>query len=408
MNNNEINNLIKQAESNLHDDFVVQEDISLINTQRVLDAFKKNKVAPRHFSSTEGYGYDDIGRDTLCSVYADVFETEAAIVSPNILSGTHAITVALFGILRPKDILLSVSGNPYDTLKDTISGDKGSGSLYDFGISYQQIDLKEGKIDSEKVKEFLIKNKTKAVYVQRSRGYEWRDALNNGDIRLLVELVKNVSPETKVLVDNCYGEFVDIKEPTAYGADLCIGSLIKNIGGGLAPTGGYIAGKKDLIELISYRFTSPSIGMEIGSYASGYRVFFQGLFIAPHTVLQAKKSAMLFSAVFEKLGYQVLPRLHQKPNDIICSIKFNDKKKLIDFCQMIQSCSPVDSFVTPLPWEMPGYCDRVIMAAGCFVNGSSIELSCDSPIKEPYIAYLQGALTYEHAKIALTQILKKY
>ncbi len=407
MNESQIDILIKQAENDLREDFIIQEDISLINTQRVLEAFKKHKLAARHFSPSEGYGYDDIGRDTLCSIYAEVFETEAALVSPNILSGTHAITLALFGILRPNDTLLSVTGNPYDTLIDTISGE-GIGSLHDFGINYEKIDLKNGKIDSEEIKNYFNKKQPKAVYVQRSRGYEWRDALSIKDICQLTHHMKSLSPETVIIVDNCYGEFVDVKEPTSYGADICIGSLIKNIGGGLAPTGGYIAGKKKLIDLIAYRFTSPSIGNEIGSYASGYKAFFQGLFIAPHTVLQAKKSAMLFGAVFEKLGYEVLPQLHQKPNDIICSIKFNDENKLIEFCQSIQFCSPVDSFVTPLPWEMPGYSDQVIMAAGCFVNGSSIELSCDSPLKKPYIAYLQGALTYEHAKIALKQILNKY
>ena len=255
---------------------------------------------------------------------------------------------------------------------------------------------------------YLSTEKPKLIYVQRSRGYDWRDALSIENIKTVCDTVKKISSDTIIMVDNCYGEFIYEQEPTSVGADLCVGSLIKNIGGGLAPTGGYIAGKKKFIDLIANRMTSPSIGTEVGSYAYGYRLFYQGLFVAPHVVLQAKKSAMLFGGVFQKLGYDVLPQMHRNPNDIICSIKFNDKEKLLQFCKDIQFCSPVDSYLTPLPWAMPGYNDEVIMAAGCFVGGASIELSCDSPIRPPYIAYLQGALTYEHAKLALMQILKSY
>lgn len=407
MNDKQIEDLILSVEKELENDFYFQEKIALINQKKVMNAFFNNKVALRHFTPSEGYGYDDIGRDTLSKIYAEIFETEAAIFSPNIVSGTHALTLALFGVLRPHDKMLSICSQPYDTLHDTILG-KGIGSLKDFDIGYDQIELKNGCIDFDSLTKYLSTEKPKLIYVQRSRGYDWRDALSIENIKTVCDTVKKISSDTIIMVDNCYGEFIYEQEPTSVGADLCVGSLIKNIGGGLAPTGGYIAGKKKFIDLIANRMTSPSIGTEVGSYAYGYRLFYQGLFVAPHVVLQAKKSAMLFGGVFQKLGYDVLPQMHRNPNDIICSIKFNDKEKLLQFCKDIQFCSPVDSYLTPLPWAMPGYNDEVIMAAGCFVGGASIELSCDSPIRPPYIAYLQGALTYEHAKLALMQILKSY
>ena len=407
MNNQQIINLINEIETSLVDNFKKEEEIALNNQYKVLSAFRKNQIATRHFSQTEGYGYDDVGRDNLNEIIAQIFDTQAAIFSPNIASGTHALTLALFGILRPNDVLFSVCDDPYDTLKDTISG-KNNGSLEDFGIKYEKILMKDNQVDYDQLKAYLKDNHPKLVYIQRSRGYNLRDALSIDEIQKICTTIKSLSPQSVIMVDNCYGEFIDNVEPTAVGADLCVGSLIKNIGGGLAPTGGYIAGKKDYVELISYRLTSPSIGSEVGSYLGGYRLFYQGLFMAPHVVLQAKKAAMLFAATFDKLGYEVLPKPYSHTNDIICSIKFNDREKLIKFCQKIQSASPVDSHVTPFPWAMPGYEDEVIMAAGCFVGGASIELSCDSPIKAPYVAYLQGALTYEHAKIALMEILKDY
>lgn len=405
MNKQDIIRFLDEIENDLIQDYKNEEKIALFNQKKVLDEFRKNNVAVRHFSATEGYGYDDIGRDTLCKVYAGVFGTESAIVSPNIVSGTHALTLAMFGVLRPNDTLLCICGEPYDTLHDTIQG-KNIGSLNDFGVKYEKIDLNNGKIDLTALKNYLNCNKSRLVYIQRSRGYELRDALSIEDIENACKIVKQLSPESIIMTDNCYGEFIDEKEPTQVGCDLVVGSLIKNIGGGLAPTGGYIAGKQEYVDLIANRLTSPSIGMEVGSYAAGYRLFYQGLFMAPHVVLQAKKAAMLFAAAFDKLGYEVLPKPRSHPNDIICSIKFNDKEKLIKFCQSIQYCSPIDSNVTPFAWDMPGYADQVIMAAGCFVGGASIEMSCDSPIRPPYVAYLQGALTYEHAKIALMQILE--
>ncbi len=405
MNKQDIIRFLDEIENDLIQDYKNEEKIALFNQKKVLDEFRKNNVAVRHFSATEGYGYDDIGRDTLCKVYAGVFGTESAIVSPNIVSGTHALTLAMFGVLRPNDTLLCICGEPYDTLHDTIQG-KNIGSLNDFGVKYEKIDLNNGKIDLTALKNYLNCNKSRLVYIQRSRGYELRDALSIEDIENACKIVKQLSPESIIMTDNCYGEFIDEKEPTQVGCDLVVGSLIKNIGGGLAPTGGYIAGKQEYVDLIANRLTSPSIGMEVGSYAAGYRLFYQGLFMAPHVVLQAKKAAMLFAAAFDKLGYEVLPKPRSHPNDIICSIKFNDKEKLIKFCQNIQYCSPIDSNVTPFAWDMPGYADQVIMAAGCFVGGASIEMSCDSPIRPPYVAYLQGALTYEHAKIALMQILE--
>ena len=405
MNKQDIIRFLDEIENDLIQDYKNEEKIALFNQKKVLDEFRKNNVAVRHFSATEGYGYDDIGRDTLCKVYAGVFGTESAIVSPNIVSGTHALTLAMFGVLRPNDTLLCICGEPYDTLHDTIQG-KNIGSLNDFGVKYEKIDLNNGKIDLIALKNYLNCNKARLVYIQRSRGYELRDALSIEDIENACKIVKQLSPESIIMTDNCYGEFIDEKEPTQVGCDLVVGSLIKNIGGGLAPTGGYISGKQEYVDLIANRLTSPSIGMEVGSYAAGYRLFYQGLFMAPHVVLQAKKAAMLFAAAFDKLGYEVLPKPRSHPNDIICSIKFNDKEKLIKFCQNIQYCSPIDSNVTPFAWDMPGYADQVIMAAGCFVGGASIEMSCDSPIRPPYVAYLQGALTYEHAKIALMQILE--
>ena len=381
------------------------DEISLANTSKVLDAFAINGVALRHFNGTNGYGNDDAGRDTLCKVYADVFDAESAIVSPLITSGTHAISVALFGVLRPSDVVLSVTGQPYDTLCDTIYKE-GIGSLADFGVKFCCVDLTaDNKIDLDAVADFLTKHKTKMVYVQRSRGYAWRSALSIAQIKELCDLVKTISPQTVIFCDNCYGEFVEDKEPTSVGVDFCAGSLIKNIGGGIAPTGGYVCGRQDLINLVAGRVTSPSVGMEVGSYTGGYRLFYQGLFMAPHVVNQALKVCLLFAQTLTELGFEVLPRLGDHVGDIVCSVKLGSAERLIEFCKAVQSASPIDSFVSPEPWEMPGYNDKVIMAAGCFVQGASIELSCDGPIREPYIVYLQGGLTLEHGIIALEKVL---
>ena len=327
-------------------------------------------------------------------------------VSPLLANGSHAISTVLFGLLRPGDMLYSASGSPYDTLIDVITGEN-IGSLRDYGIKFAKEDLIDGQFDLRSIENFAAKNKPKVVFLQRSRGYSSRNAFTVKTLKTVIDIVKSASKDSIVVVDNCYGEFVEKQEPIEAGADIIVGSLIKNPGGGLAPTGGYIAGKETLIQLISYRLTSPGIGCEVGSYANTYQYFYQGFFMAPHVVAQALKAAQLFCRTFDKLNYNVLPKPGDDYGDIIASINFNTAKELIDFVQTIQSVSPVDSYVLPEPWDMPGYNHQVIMAAGTFVQGASIELSADSPIKAPYIAYFQGALTYEHAKIALKNCLKK-
>lgn len=397
--------IVNKAQEKLAKQFAETEEISTFNQLKVLNAFQQNSVGLRHLSQTNGYGYDDIGRDTLCKIFADVFKCESAIVSPLIVSGTHALTLALYGVLRPGDEMLAITGSPYDTLKEVITGE-GNGSLKDFKVSYRQLDLKNGKIDLEKIKEY-IKDKTKLIFIGRSRGYEWRDALSVEEIAQAVKEIRAVKSDVCIMVDNCYGEFMDYSEPTEVGVDIMAGSLIKNPGGGLAPSGGYVLGKKKYIDLVAGRLTSPSIGMEVGSYAYGYKDFYQGLFIAPHVVANAVKGSMLLGQVFSDLGFETMPLPGQKCRDIIRSIKFDTKEQLIDFCRAIQQASPIDSNVVPFPWDMPGYEDQVIMAAGTFVAGASIELSADAPIREPYIAYMQGGLTYEHVKIACMYCVEK-
>ena len=402
---NSTEKLIKECEANLSGLFAEIDEIAYANQVKVLDAFRKHKIALRHFAPTSGYGYDDVGRDTLSDVFADIFGAEKAIASPLITSGTHAITLMLFGILRPGDTVFSISGDVYDTLRDVISK-RGIGSLKDFGIEFEKAELKDGKFDYSAIECGLKKLKPKMVFIQRSRGYSWRNAFSIEEIRKVSEFVKGMAPNVIIAVDNCYGEFVSAIEPTEAGADICAGSMIKNPGGGIAPTGGYVAGKDSLVEAVGYRLTAPGVGMEVGSYAADYRPFYQGLFLAPHVTAQALKGCVLFSEVFSKLGYTALPKCGDIPNDIICSIKFDCGEELIEFCRAIQSVSPVDSHVVPYPWDMPGYNDQVIMAAGTFVQGASIELSADAPIKEPYVAYLQGGLTYEHVKYAAYQCIE--
>lgn len=406
-----ISKFINECESNLKDIFADLDETALYNERKVLNAFKNNSVAQRHFAGTNGYGYDDIGRDVLCKIYAEVLGGEKAIVSPLFVSGTHALSTMLFGSLKKGEKFLSVSGMPYDTLTDVIQGDN-IGSLKDFGIDFENIDLitENGKFDFnfEKIKSKIKSEKISAIFIQRSRGYSDRNALSCSDIKKIIDFVKNIDDKIIVMVDNCYGEFVEKIEPLDVGADVIAGSLIKNIGGGLAPTGGYIAGKSTIVDSCAGRLTAPSIGFEVGSYAFGYTQFYEGLFLAPCVVKNALKSCCMFSEAYKKLGYKTLPDLSKsKPYDIVTSIVFNDKQKLIDFCRAIQECSPVDSNLLLEPWDMPGYHHQVIMAAGTFVAGSSIELSADAPIKEPYIVYVQGGLTYEHAKIALESTISK-
>ena len=396
--------LVSEAEESIKEQFKHIENICEINQLRVMKAFADNRVSDSHFVATTGYGYDDLGRDTLDRVYADIMGAEDALVRHNFISGTHTISTALFAVLRPNDILVSITGKPYDTLEEVIGiqGEAGNGSLKDFGVKYVQIDLKhDGTPDLEQIKFTLTHMNVKAVTIQRSKGYGWRPTYSAKDIGALIEFVKEISPETICIVDNCYGEFVETEEPTAYGADLIAGSLIKNPGGGLAPTGGYIAGKQKYVELCAYRLTSVGIGKEAGASLGFNRQMYQGLCMAPHVVSQALKAAVLCSAVFEKLGFEVDPKPNEIRHDIIQSIKFGDPDKVTAFCQGIQKGAPVDSFVTPEPWDMPGYSSQVIMAAGAFVQGASIELSADAPIKPPYIAYMQGGLTYESAKLGI-------
>lgn len=395
--------IILKSEQLLKDKFELLDEIALFNQEKVLKAFKKNSLELRHFYGSTGYGYGDDGKVTLNNVLADIFNAESAICSPNIVSGTHALSLSLYGILRPNDKVLSVSGIPYDTLQDVIEG-QNNGSLKDFGVKFEYVKLVNDDFDYQEIENRLKKSKYKMIYLQRSRGYEWRNALSISQIKNLVDFVRAHDFDGCIMLDNCYGEFVDKKEPTEVGVNVVAGSMIKNPGGGVAPTGGYVAGDKKYVDLIYNRLTAPSIGSEVGSYQNGYQYFYQGLFLAPHVVKEALKGSMLIGKTLSQLGYETSPSEDQMPGDIIKAIKFNDKDKLVKFIQNIQANSPVDSHVTVMPWAMPGYKDEVIMAAGCFVQGASIELSADAPIRPPYIAYFQGGLTYEHCKITLKNL----
>lgn len=400
---------ITNAEAALKYQFARIDAIEEHGTRRILKAFQEHMIAYRHFAPTTGYGYDDVGRDTLEKVFADLFGTEAAIVRPQIVSGTHAISLCLFGLTLPGDHILSATGTPYDTLEGIIGWGDGPapvGSLKEMGVSYSQVGLKDGRIDVDAV-DAAITPATKLVIAQRSRGYDWRPSLMPEDFEALATMIHTKHPGVRLMVDNCYGEFVCEEEPSHYGADVCVGSLIKNPGGGLAPTGGYVVGKQDAIERISYRLTAPGIGLEVGSYAASYQPFYQGLFMAPHTVAQAIKTACLAARVFEDLGMLTTPASSEARADIIQAIQMRSPERLIAFCQGIQMASPIDSMALPEPWAMPGYTDQVIMAAGTFVSGASVELSADAPMREPYTAYLQGGLTYAHGRIAIAQALQR-
>ena len=407
---NTIDQRIALSEAKLKDVFARIDSNEEACTRRVLAAFQKQQVAYRHFSPTTGYGYDDVGRDTLERIFAELFGTEAAVVRPQIASGTHAISLCLFGLTLPGDEILSATGMPYDTLEGIIGWDEKQtpvGSLKEMGVSYRQVELiEQGTIDVDAV-DRAITPKTRLVIAQRSRGYAWRPSLMPEAFRALADMLHTRHPGVRLMVDNCYGEFVCDREPSHYGADICVGSLIKNPGGGLAPTGGYIVGKADAVERISYRLTAPGIGLEVGSYAASYQPFYQGLFMAPHTVAQALKTACLAAQVFEDLGMVTTPSAASPRADIIQAIQMKTPERLVAFCQGIQMASPIDSMALPEPWDMPGYQDQVVMAAGTFVSGASIELSADAPMREPYTAYLQGGLTYTHGRIALGQALQR-
>ena len=399
--------LAAEAEQALDSHFRRIDGIAFENTQRVMDAFRTHRVSDSMFQSTSGYGYDDRGREVLEEVFADVFGAECALVRHNIISGTHALSIGLFGLLRPGDVMYSVAGKPYDTLEEVIgiAGTPGNGSLRDFGIDYDVTDLNEdGTFRFSEIEDKLrtLGKRAKMVFVQRSKGYLNRKTLSVSDIGELVRRVKAISPETYVVVDNCYGEFVDTCEPCAVGADLVIGSLIKNPGGGIAETGGYLAGTRRAVELVSYRMTSVGIGAEAGATLGQNKPMYKGLFFAPHVTAQALKTAHFAAYVFEKLGYTVEPSWNEERHDIIQSVIMGSEEGLCAFCRGIQAGSPVDAFVTPEPWAMPGYTDRVIMAAGAFTQGSSIELSADGPLRPPYTAFLQGGLTWESGKLGIT------
>lgn len=371
------------------------------NTLKVLDAMRECKVSDAHFNTTSGYAYDDIGRGKLEELYANIFGAERALVRTQFVSGTHALATVLFGILRPGDELVSLTGKPYDTMQTVIGYDNPSpGSLKEFGVLYNELPMIDGKVDMAGIKN-VITDKTKMVEIQRSRGYSMRNPLSIEDIREICAEVHRIKPDCICFVDNCYGEFVDTLEPTQVGADIMAGSLIKNPGGGIAPTGGYIAGRNDLVELSSYRLTAPGMGDELGASLSNNRLLFQGLFLAPHVVAQAIKGAIFAAGMFARFGYKTLPLPTDVRGDIIQAIELGTAEKLIAFCGGIQKYSPVDSYAAPEPWDMPGYADQIIMAAGTFVQGASIEFSADGPMRAPYNVYLQGGLTFEHAVIGI-------
>lgn len=407
----DIDILIKEAEKDCLPVFEILEQNEEYHTSRVLKSFTDHEVAARHFNPTTGYGYDDTGRDTLEKIYADLFHTEEAIVRPHIVSGTHTLSMALFGLLLPGDHLLSITGLPYDTMQEVIgiSGKDTTGTLKEMNISFSQIDMTpDGHIDIPALRLALQEHtNTRVVILQRSRGYAWRASVLPRDMKDAVSCIKQINPDIYIMVDNCYGGFVCRDEPTMYGADVCAGSLIKNMGGGLAPTGGYIVGTEKAIHRIEARLTAPGIGREEGSYAASYRPYYQGLFMAPHTVCQALKTAVLASRVFELLGMKTTPSFDSERADIIQAIELGSKERMIAFCRGIQAASPVDSNAYPEPWDMPGYADPVIMAAGTFVGGASIEMSCDGPIREPYTVYMQGALTYMHGRLAIKEALRQ-
>lgn len=403
---NNLDEIIKKSEKELEEEYKKIDKICEFNSNKVLNAFKKNKVSETHFSQTTGYGYGDTGRDTLENVYSDIFKSEDSLVRSQIISGSHALTVTLFGLLRPGDTMLSITGKPYDTLDEVIGIKENESSLKSFGINYKQIDLIDNEFDYEKIKETLQNNNIKLIEIQRSKGYSTRKSITISSLKKIIKYIKNIDDKVIIMIDNCYCELVSTKEPIEIGADIVVGSLIKNLGGALAPNGGYITGKKNLIKLVSERLTLPGEGKEVGPTLGINKSLYQGLFMAPYIVSSSLKTAVFTSYVMEKLGYKVEPRYCDERADIVQNIEFNDAEKLIKYCQGIQMGSPIDSYVLPQPWDMPGYSDKIIMAAGTFTQGSSIELSCDGPLKPPFIAYQQGSVTYEYGKLGVIEAIK--
>ena len=400
--------IVNEAEDKLHDIFKKIDEIEFINSNKVLKAFRECDVKEDSFNMTTGYGYNDVGRDIIEKVYAHIFKSDASLVRCQFISGTHAISTALWACLRPGDILLSITGKPYDTLDEVIGIVDNQSSLISFGIDYQQVDLINNDFDYDQIKKVITSKKVKLIEIQRSKGYSERKSIDIDKLEKVIKYIKNIDNDIIIMVDNCYCEFVTDKEPIEVGADVVVGSLIKNLGGGIAPNGGYIVGKKEIIKLCSERLNVAGEGEAVGPSLGMNKSILQGLFMAPSVVASALKTAILTSYVMEKLGYNVEPKYNDKRVDIVQNIIFNDKEKLIKYCQIIQKYSPIDSNVVPIPWDMPGYNDQVIMAAGTFIQGSSIELSCDGPIKEPYIAYQQGSLTYNYGKIVIKNIVDYY
>ena len=391
-------NSFEKENGNLFKDL---DEISFINSKKVLKAFKDNNVNESDFAGTNGYGYDDAGRDKIEAVFAEVLGGEDALVRPQLISGTHALTVCFFGLLRPGDMLLSINGKPYDTLDEVIGIRENPSSLKAFRVNYNQIDLVNNDFDYDKIRDYLSKNKVKVIEIQRSVGYANRDTISIEKVERVCNLIKSVSPDTIIMVDNCYCEFVSTKEPIEVGADIMVGSLIKNLGAGIASTGAYIVGRRDLVNLCSQRLTAPGEGKQIGPSLGSNRSFLQGIYMAPQAVVNALKTGMLASYILEKLGVEVYPKYNEARSDIVTRIIFNDKDELIKFVQGIQGASAIDSNVLPIPVATPGYDDEIIMASGSFTQGSSIEISCDGPVRSPYIAYLQGGITYDYGKLAV-------
>ncbi len=398
---------IKEEENKVTKEFKAIEEICERNTMKVLAAFQKNNVSEGCFHETTGYGYNDLGRETVEKIFAYVLDAEDAIVRGQFISGTHALTVTLFAMLRPNDLMLSISGTPYDTLHEVIGIVPNNSSLMSYGIKYDEIALVDNDFDYDSIKNYLTNNKVKLIEIQRSKGYSTRKSLTIDKVEKVIKFIREIDKEVIIMVDNCYCEFVEEKTPVGVGADIMVGSLIKNLGGGLAPNGAYVAGKKELIDLVGERLTCPGEGREVGPTLGINKQFLQGIFFAPHVVASSLKTAVLTAKCLEDLGYNVEPKYNEPRADIVENIIFNDKEKLIKYVQGIQMGSPIDSNAIPMPWDMPGYEDQVIMAAGAFTQGSSIELSCDGPIRPPYIAYQQGGLTYEYGRLGVARAIEE-
>ena len=399
--------LSKKVEKDLAPIFKNVEEVEEYNSLKVLSAFQKYNLSEMHFNGTTGYGYGDIGRDTIENIFAEVFKAEDSLVRTQFISGTHAISTLLFGILRPNDTLISISGKPYDTLDEVIGIVENKSSLQSYGVKYEQIELVNDDFDYNAIEERVKKGNIKLIEIQRSRGYSTRKTIDLEKVEKVIKLIKDIDKNVIIMIDNCYCEFVTKKEPIEVGADVVVGSLIKNLGGGIAPNGGYIAGRKDIVELAAERLTAPGLGKEVGPSLGINKQILEGLFFAPQVVASSLKTAIFASKMLEELGYNVEPKFNDKRADIVQTIEFNDREKLIKFCQGIQAASPVDSNSVPMPWDMPGYTDQVIMAAGAFTQGSSIELSCDGPIRPPYIAFLQGGLTYGYGKLGILKAISR-